>query len=54
MTFPNSITSTKTQTLTENYVVSNRKIKDALGIARMPVRAKDGLRLTIMSFKNQE
>lgn len=39
--------------LTENYVVSNAKIKKALGIERMPVRAKDGLRKTILSFQNQ-
>ena len=39
--------------LTENYVVSNAKIKNALGIDRMPVRAKDGLRKTILSFQNQ-
>lgn len=29
--------------LTENYVVSNEKIKLALGIDRMPVRAADGI-----------
>ena len=39
------------QKLTENYVVSNAKIKAALGITRMPVRAKDGLMDTIRSFK---
>lgn len=39
--------------LTENYVVSNAKIKKALGIEQMPVRAKDGLRKTILSFQNQ-
>lgn len=39
--------------LTENYVVSNVKIKKALGIDQMPVRAKDGLRKTILSFQNQ-
>ena len=36
--------------LTENYVASNTKIKKALGIERMPVRAKDGLKKTILSF----
>ena len=36
--------------LTENYVVSNAKIKKALGIERMPVRAKEGLRKTVLSF----
>lgn len=39
------------QKLTENYVVSNAKIKDALGIERMPVRAEEGLLFTIKSFQ---
>ena len=38
--------------LTENYVVSNEKIKRALGIERMPVTAVEGLRKTIRSFTN--
>ena len=38
--------------LTENYVVSNEKIKAALGIERMPVRAADGILKTIRSFSN--
>ena len=36
--------------LTENYVSSNAKIKSALGVERLPVRAKDGLMKTIRSF----
>ena len=36
--------------LTENYVVSNDKIKKALGIERMPVDARTGLKKTIRSF----
>lgn len=36
--------------LTENYVVSNKKIKSALGIERMPMRAADGIMKTIKSF----
>ena len=36
--------------LTENYVVSNEKIKLAHGIDRMPVRAADGIMKTIRSF----
>lgn len=40
------------QKLTENYVVSNAKIKAALGIERMPVRAEDGLQVTIRSFNS--
>ena len=38
------------QKLTENYVVSNAKIKAALGIDQMPIRARDGLINTIKSF----
>ena len=37
--------------LTENYISSNVKIKAALGVDRLPVRAKDGLKRTIESFK---
>lgn len=37
--------------LTENYVVSNAKIKAALGIDKMPVSAKEGMRKTLDSFK---
>ena len=36
--------------LTENYVVSNEKIKHALGVDKMPVMAKQGLIKTIKSF----
>ena len=39
------------QKLTENYVSSNAKIKKALGIEKLPVRAKDGLYKTILSFQ---
>ena len=38
--------------LTENYVVSNEKIKSALGIEKMPVRAAEGIMKTIRSFSN--
>jgi len=37
--------------LTENYVVSNTKIKQALGIDKMPVSAKEGMRKTLDSFR---
>ena len=36
------LNSLRMQKLTENYVVSNVKIKAALGMTEMPVRAKDG------------
>ena len=39
------------QKLTENYVSSNVKIKHALGVDKLPVRAKDGLTKTIKSFE---
>lgn len=39
------------QKLTENYVSSNAKIKKALGVERMPVDAREGLRVTLESFK---
>lgn len=39
------------QKLTENYLVSNEKIKWALGIDKMPVSATEGLRKTLHSFK---
>lgn len=38
------------QKLTENYVVSNHKLKTALGISQMPVKAKDGFVKTINSL----
>ena len=44
------LNSLRIQKLTENYVESNAKIKAALGMTAMPVRAKDGLRETIKSF----
>ena len=45
------LNSLRMQKLTENYVVSNAKIKAALGLKEMPVRAKDGLKETIKSFE---
>lgn len=37
--------------LTENYVSSNAKIKAALGVEKMPVGAREGLKVTLESFK---
>lgn len=37
--------------LTENYISSNAKIKKALGVERMPVDAREGLKVTLESFK---
>lgn len=39
------------QKLTENYVSSNAKIKAALRIEKMPVDAREGLKITLESFK---
>ncbi|MCD7969525.1 MAG: NAD-dependent epimerase/dehydratase family protein [Alistipes sp.] len=38
--------------LTENYVISNRKIKEALGVDNLPIEAREGIIQTIHSFKN--
>jgi nucleoside-diphosphate-sugar epimerase len=45
------LNSERLKKLTESYVVSNEKIKAALGIKRMPVKALDGLVETLKSFK---
>lgn len=45
------LNSERLRKLTENYVVSNAKIKKALGITEMPIKAKDGLAVTIQSFQ---
>ena len=42
------------QKLTENYVVSNAKLKKALGIAKLPIGAKEGLSKTILSFQKEK
>ena len=39
--------------LTESYVVSNQKLKTALGINQLPLSAEDGLAKTIESFKSR-
>ena len=40
--------------LTENYVSSNAKIKKALGVEKMPVDAREGLKVTLESFKETD
>lgn len=44
------LNSERLKKLTESYVVSNQKIKKALGIEKMPVRAVEGLRRTVEAF----
>lgn len=44
------LNSERLKKLTENYVVSNDKVKEALGIDKLPVSAEEGLERTIRSF----
>lgn len=39
--------------LTENYVVSNQKIKKALNVKKMPISAQEGMLKTFESFKKK-
>ena len=45
------LNSERLKKLTESYVVSNQKIKKALGIEKMPVSAAEGMKKTFESFK---
>jgi nucleoside-diphosphate-sugar epimerase len=45
------LNSERLKKLTESYVVSNQKIKDAIGIQKMPVTAEEGMQRTLKSFK---
>ena len=47
------LNSERLKKLTESYVVSNEKIKKALGIEKMPVTAKEGLLKTLASFEHR-
>lgn len=47
------LNSETVQKLTENYRVSNQKIKVAIGIDKMPYTAQQGLEKTIKSFINK-
>ncbi|MDD4209504.1 MAG: NAD-dependent epimerase/dehydratase family protein [Bacteroidales bacterium] len=46
------LTTERLLKLTENYVVSNEKIKKTLKIQSMPLSAEEGLKITINSFKS--
>lgn len=50
---PLPLNSERLKKLTESYVVSNEKIKKALGIEKLPFTAKEGLEKTIRSFKEK-
>lgn len=45
------LNSERLRKLTEDYVSSNAKIKKALGVESMPVDAREGLKVTLDSFK---
>ena len=45
------LSTRRMQKLTKNYVSSNAKIKAALGVEKMPVDARSGLRETVRSFE---
>lgn len=45
------LNSERLKKLTESYVVSNQKIKKALGIEKMPVSAEEGFKITFESFQ---
>jgi nucleoside-diphosphate-sugar epimerase len=45
------LNSERLRKLTENYVVSNQKMKSALGITRLPMDTKTGLTRTLETFK---
>lgn len=44
------LNSERLRKLTENYIPSNAKIKAVLGIEKMPVEAREGLRRTLEAF----
>ena len=45
------LNSERLRKLTDSYSVSNQKIKQALGITKMPLTATAGMQKTLMSFK---
>lgn len=45
------LNSERLRKLTENYISSNGKIKRALGVDKMPVDAREGLKVTLESFR---
>lgn len=48
------LNSERLKKLTESYVVSNQKIKNALNIKQLPLSAEEGIIKTIKSFKNKK
>lgn len=48
------LNSERLKKLTENYIVSNQKIKTALNIDSLPITAEEGMKKTIESFHNSK
>lgn len=48
------LNSERLKKLTESYVVSNQKIKNALGIEKLPITAEQGLAKTIQSLSKKK
>jgi nucleoside-diphosphate-sugar epimerase len=44
------LNSERLKKLTESYIVSNHKLKNALGIAKMPCSSSEGMKETFASF----
>jgi len=51
---PLPLNSERLKKLTESYVVSNKKIKNTLGLSKLPISTKEGLIRTIQSFNNND
>lgn len=51
---PLPLNSERLKKLTESYVVSNNKIKNALGIEKLPLSTTEGLEKTIKSFEKNK
>lgn len=51
---PLPLNSERLKKLTESYVVSNEKIRKALGIEKLPLTAREGLEKTIRSFRKKK
>lgn len=52
-TAPFPLNEERLEKLTENYLVSNNKIKEALGIQKMPISAKEGIKSTFIDFESK-
>lgn len=46
--------SFRLQKLTDNYIVSNNKIKKAINVDRLPITASEGINKTLASFNNSK